>query len=150
MNKPTRNFCRLWSSNVFSPSATNFFSSSATRVDYHFTSVPKTSGSTTEINNRFDEAIDMTLAWQMTQHWTFQPYYRFQYSNYRYNTLQTSDRNDYLNSLGFSLVYTINKNISLRTFFNYNIKNRTIPSLPPITNITAASAERWTSLSEIF
>jgi hypothetical protein len=93
------------------------------QVDYHFSSVPKTFGTSTEINNRFDDAVNVTLAWQMTRHLMLQPYYRFQYSNYRYNTLQTSDRNDYLNSVGITLAYYIDKNISLRTFFNYNIKN---------------------------
>jgi hypothetical protein len=106
----------------FFPIGDKFFFVLGNEVDYHFTSVPETPGSSTEINNRFDEAIDVTLAWQLTRHFTLQPYYRFQYSNYRYDTLQTSDRNDYLNSLGVTLVYSINKNLSLRTFFNYNIK----------------------------
>ncbi len=114
----------------FFPLGDKFFFVLGNELDYHFTSVPEVTGTSTEINNRFDEAIDMTLAWQMTQHWTFQPYYRFQYSNYRYNTLQTSDRNDYLNSLGFTLVYTFNKNISVRTFFNYNIKESDDSALP--------------------
>ena len=65
----------------------------------------------------------------MTRHLTLQPYYRFQYSNYRYNTLQTSDRNDYLNSFGVTLVYNFTKNLSVRTFFNYNIKNSDDPAL---------------------
>jgi hypothetical protein len=56
------------------------------QVDYHFTSVPQTFGTSTEINNRFDDAVNVTLAWQMTKHFMLQPYYRFQYSNYRYDT----------------------------------------------------------------
>jgi hypothetical protein len=92
------------------------------QVDYHFTSVPPTPGTSTEINNRFDEAVNLTVSWQLTRRLNLQPYYRFQFSNYRYNTLQTSDRNDYLNSFGVTLAYYFNKNVSVRTFFNYNIK----------------------------
>jgi hypothetical protein len=92
------------------------------QVDYHFTSVPPTPGTSTEINNRFDDAVSLTLSWQITHQLVLQPYYRFQYSNYRYDTLQTSDRNDYLNSFGVTLSYYVSKNLSLRTFFNYNIK----------------------------
>ena len=100
------------------------------QVDYHFTSVPPTPGTSTEINNRFDEAVSLALSWQMTRQLILQPYYRFQYSNYRYNTLQTSDRNDYLNSLGVTLVFNLNQNFSLRTFFNYNIKRSDDPYTP--------------------
>ena len=99
------------------------------QVDYHFTDVPATTGSSTEINDRFDAAANLALSWQMTRHLALQPYYRFQYSYYRYNSFQTSDRNDYLNSLGITLVYFINQNVSLRTFFNYNIKRSDDPAL---------------------
>jgi hypothetical protein len=93
------------------------------QLDYHFTSVPHTPGTSTEINNRLDNAVSLTFSWQLTQHLIFQPYYRFQYSNYRYDTRQTTDRNDYLNSFGLTLSYFFNENLSVRTFFNYNIKN---------------------------
>jgi hypothetical protein len=92
------------------------------QVDYHFTSVPPETGTSTEINNRFDEAVNLTISWQITRQLSFQPYYRFQYSNYRYDTLQNGDRNDYLNSFGVTLAYYFNKNFSVRTFFNYNVK----------------------------
>jgi hypothetical protein len=112
------------------PVGDNFIFVLGNQVDYHFTSVPATPGTSTEINNRFDDAVNLVLSWQMTRHLILQPYYRFQYSNYRYNTLQTSDRNDYLNSLGVTLVYNFNKNVSLRTFFNYNIKESDDASTP--------------------
>ncbi len=121
----------------FFPSATSSCSVVGNQVDYHFTSVPKTFGSTTEINNRFDDGINITLAWQVTKNLMLQAYYRFQYSTYRYNTLQTSDRNDYLNSVGFTLAYYINKNFSLRTFFNSQHQEfGTITSRPLTTNTT--------------
>jgi hypothetical protein len=96
------------------------------QVDYHFTTVPNsiayTNSGNTEINNRFDDITSLTASWQLTQKLILQPSYRFQYSNYRYDTAQTADRNDYLNSFGITLAYYINRNISFRTFFNYNIK----------------------------
>ena len=101
------------------------------QVDYHFTSVPATpGGGATEINNRFDEAVNVALSWQLTRHLILQPYSRFQFSNYRYNTLQTSGRNDYLYSSGVTLAYYINQNVSLRTFFNYNLKQSDDPYTP--------------------
>lgn len=92
------------------------------QVDYHFTSEPKSYTTYTEINNRLDNIINLTFTWQLTEHLIFQPAYRFVYSNYRYNTAQNSDRNDYLNSAGVSLAYYFNKNFSMRTFFNYSAK----------------------------
>jgi hypothetical protein len=104
------------------------------QVDYHFSDQQNSSytytsgtnvisGSTyTEINNRLDNIINLTFTWQLTEHLVLQPAYRFVYSNYRYNTAQNSDRNDYLNSAGVSLAYYFNKNFSMRTFFNYSAK----------------------------
>jgi hypothetical protein len=108
------------------------------QVDYHFTSVPtssatnNTTGSTgsSEVNNRFDDAVTVTVSWQISRNWNLQPYYRFQYSNYRYDTLQNASRNDYLNSFGVTLAYYVSKNLSIRTFFNYNIKQSDDPLTP--------------------
>ena len=101
------------------------------QVDYHFSSVPATPGAgSTEINNRLDDIASLTLSWQLTRHLILQPSYRFQYSNYRYSTDQTTDRNDYLNSFGITLAYYFNKNVSLRTFFNYSLKQSDDPLTP--------------------
>ena len=100
------------------------------QVDYHFTSEPPGSWNLLGINNRFDEAVSLTLSWQITRQLSVQPYYRFMFSNYRYNTLQTSDRNDYLNSFGFTLAYYVDRNLSIRTFLNYNIKTSDDPYTP--------------------
>jgi hypothetical protein len=97
------------------------------QLDYHFTDVPSTLGTATDINDRFDDAANLILNWQMTRHLTLQSYYRFQFSNYRFNTLQNSDRNDYLNSFGITLAYCFNKNVSLRTSFNYNFRHSDDP-----------------------
>jgi hypothetical protein len=97
------------------------------QVDYHFTAVPSLFGSRTDVNDRFDDAITFTFGWQMTRHLILQPYYRFQYSNYKHNTLLTGDRNDYLQTAGITLAYYFNKNVSLRAFFNYNRKQSDDP-----------------------
>ncbi len=97
------------------------------QVDYHFTDVPSVFGSRSDINDHFDNDVNVTLSWQMTRHMIVQPFYRFQFSNYRYNTLQTSDRNDYLHTVGIALFYYFNKNVSLRTFFNYSTKTSDDP-----------------------
>ena len=104
------------------PMADRFLLVIGNQIDYHFTDVPATLGTSSEINNRFDEVVNVALSWQLNRHVALQPYGRFQFSNYRYNTLQTSDRNDYLYSIGVTLACNINQNFSLRAFFNYNIK----------------------------
>jgi hypothetical protein len=93
------------------------------QVDYHLTHVPLVSGSRTDINDHFDNIVNVTFSWQMTQHFIVQPYYRFQFSNYRFNTFQTSDRNDYLHTYGIVLFYYFNKDVSLRAFLNYSSKH---------------------------
>jgi len=106
------------------------------QVDYHFTDVPtytiytNSSAGSGEVNNRLDDIVSLAVSWQMTRQLVLQPSYRFQYSNYRYSTDQTTDRNDYLNSFGLTLACYITKNISLRTFFNYNIKQSDDPLTP--------------------
>jgi predicted porin len=91
-------------------------------VDYHLTEVPSVLGSRTDINDRFDNIASLTFTWQLTSHLIVQPYYRFQYSYYQHNTLATSDRNDCLQSFGFTAAYYFNKNISARVFWNYSRK----------------------------
>lgn len=94
-------------------------------VQYHFSEVPLALGGLagpSDINNRLDDIISVTYAWQITRQLVLQPYYRFQYSHYRYDTLATSSRNDYLHTLGVTLYYFFNQNASLRTYFNYSSK----------------------------
>lgn len=114
----------------FIPVRDNLLISLGNQIDYHFTTVPAVPGTSTEINNRFDEAVTLTVSWLITRQLSLQPYYRFQFSNYRYNTLQTSDRNDYLNSFGLTLTYAFNQTFSVRCFFNANINQSNDPYVP--------------------
>lgn len=92
------------------------------QADYRFTTVPATTGTAPDSNDRFDDTVSLTANWQITPHLAFQPYARFQYSYYIHNTLQNSDRNDYLSSAGLTLTYYFNQNLSLRGFYNANLK----------------------------
>jgi predicted porin len=89
-------------------------------VDYHLTQVPSVLGSRTDINDRFDNIASVTLTWQATSRLILQPYYRFQYSYYQHNAIATSDRNDYLQGVGFAAAYYFNQKISVRAFYGYN------------------------------
>jgi hypothetical protein len=91
-------------------------------VAYHSTYVPPVLSGSPSINNRWDETVNLAVAWQLTDHLIAQPYYRFQYSYYRTDTLQTSHRSDYLQTTGLTMAYYFTKAASARVFFNYNSK----------------------------
>jgi hypothetical protein len=97
------------------------------QASYHFSDTPSSLGNRTDINDRFDDAATLTFSWQILPRLVLQPYYRFQYSLYRFNSTQTSDRNDYLQTVGVSLVYNFNRFASARAFFNYNRKQSNDP-----------------------
>jgi hypothetical protein len=92
------------------------------QIDYHFSKVPMIFGSRTDINDRLDNDVNLALSWQVNRHFVIQPYYRFQYSHYDYDTKLDSDRDDLLNTFGVTAAYYFNKYVSLRAFFNYNRK----------------------------
>jgi hypothetical protein len=100
-------------------------------VDYHVTEIPSTLGTALDINDRFDDIASVTFTWQATRHLLIQPYYRFQYSYYQHNTLDTTDRNDYLQSFGLTAAYYFNAKCSARVFYNYNRKQSSDPYAPP-------------------
>jgi hypothetical protein len=100
------------------------------QLDYHFTKVPLEPGSSTGINDRLDDTIYFTFSWQLTRSFVVQPFYRFQYSHYQYDVLMNGDRNEFLHTFGVTLIYSINRNISLRTFLNYSRKQTDDPYTP--------------------
>jgi hypothetical protein len=96
------------------------------QLDYHWTYEPTSFGVPNAVNNRLDDIISLTFTWQVKQSLIIQPACRFMYSNYRYSNsnVQTAPgRNEYLNYFGISMAYYFNRNFSLRTFFNYSVKN---------------------------
>ena len=73
--------------------------------------------------DRADGIFSVSFAYQLTPHFVVQPYYRFQYTYFQYDSLHNSGRNDYLNSFGLSFAYYFTPNLSLRVFANGDIKN---------------------------
>jgi hypothetical protein len=100
-------------------------------VDYHLTEVPSTLGRVSDINDRFDNTASVTFTWQLTRHMLLQPYYRFQYTYYQHNSLDTGDRNDYMQSFGLGAAYYFNSKLSARVFYNYNRKQSSDNYAPP-------------------
>lgn len=90
-------------------------------VDYHFTKTFNPAARP-DINDHFDDTAYLTFNWQATSHLVFQPFYRFQYSYYQFDTFADSKRTDFLNAIGFTLIYNFNQYISLRTFYGYTTK----------------------------
>jgi hypothetical protein len=77
--------------------------------------------------DRADGIFSVSYAYQFTPRFVVQPYYRFQYTYYRFATSpdmihHASGRNDYLNSFGLSAAYYFTPNLSLRAFINDDIK----------------------------
>jgi hypothetical protein len=91
-------------------------------VDYHFTHVPSVFGGRTDLNDHLDNLAWLAFNWQPTAHLVVQPFYRFQFSNYKNDTLATADRNDYLSAAGVNVIYAFSQNFSVRAFFNYTTK----------------------------
>ena len=104
------------------------------QVDYHVTKTPSVFGTATTFNDHLDNVIFATFNWQATDHLSVQPYYRFQYSFYRRGQFQNtagigSNRDDYLNAAGVTLIYTFNPNFSARVF---SPKRRSATSLSTV------------------
>ena len=100
------------------------------QVDYHFTRVPPTTfgfgtnsfSTATDLNNRFDNILYVTVNIQATKHLAIQPYYRFQYSYYPTDSEGQGCRRDLLNAAGLMVIYTFTDYLSVKTYFNYNNK----------------------------
>ncbi|HEV2696027.1 MAG TPA: hypothetical protein VG347_24275 [Verrucomicrobiae bacterium] len=101
-------------------------------MSYHFSEVPQLllptlppsfAPARSDINDHFDNTAYVTFNWQPTAHLTVQPFYRFQYSNYKNATVPGSIRNDYLNAFGITLIYNFNQYISARAFYSYTTKS---------------------------
>jgi hypothetical protein len=85
------------------------------------------------INDRLDSTLGLFYSQELLPHLVVQPYYRFQWSHYTEN----SDRNDFYNTLGLSLIYSFNDWASLRTFVSYENRNST--------DDTVADYNKWDS-----
>ncbi len=89
------------------------------RTDYH---VSYTVNPPHNSQDCMDDALSLSLSYQVMPRFVVQPYYRFQYTYYRFDTAHASGRNDFLNSFGVSASYYFTPNLSLRVFVNDDIK----------------------------
>ena len=69
-------------------------------------------------NDRTDQSLVLVGNWQLCPHMIVQPFYRLQYSHYT-----QIDRDDLLNSMGLTLYCPITQNLSVRTYFGFDILN---------------------------
>ena len=102
------------------------------QADYHDSWTATTPN---DAQNRMDGTFSLSYSYAIKPSFVVQPYYRFQYTRYNYNTSpdgvhHAPVRNDYLNSAGLSAAYyynpqwgRISPNFSLRTFINYDAKS---------------------------
>ncbi len=77
------------------------------------------------VNDRTDHSLTLAYTHQLCPKFAVQPFYRFQYTHFTV----TSSRNDYLNTVGLFLHYTICKNASVRTFVMYERRDTDQPLL---------------------
>ena len=95
------------------------------QADYHSS---WTANAPHNSQDRADGIFSVSFAYQFTPRFVVQPYYRFQYTYYRFATSpdmihHASGRDDYLNSFGLSAGYYFTPNLSLRAFVNDDIKD---------------------------
>ena len=118
---------------VYSVSDKSVLAMSA-QADYHDSWTGNTGNAPNNDQNRMDGIFSLSYSYAFKPSFVVQPYYRFQYTRYNYNTTvgvsHAPIRNDYLNSAGFSAAYYYNPqwgpvtpNFSLRAFINYDVKN---------------------------
>lgn len=102
--------------------------STTLRVDYH----DSWTGGLLPDNSqdRFDASVALSLSYLVTPKFVVQPYYRFQYTYYRFDTLHNSGRNDYLHSAGVSAAYFFMPGLSLRAFVNGDVRQTDDPLAP--------------------
>ncbi len=98
------------------------------QVDYHVTDAQTFPGQNTDLSDHFDNIVFVTLNWQVTPHLAVQPFYRFQYSYYPRNSIDTGNRSDCLNAMGLTMIYNFNQYISARAFVNFNTMHSTDPT----------------------
>jgi hypothetical protein len=90
-------------------------------TDYHFSWVPNPP---TPSQDHMDDTLSLAYSWQPIPKIVVQPYYRFTYSRYRFDSAgNNSARNDLLNSFGFSVSYYFTPWLSLQAFDNYDYRS---------------------------
>jgi hypothetical protein len=82
---------------------------------YHFTDASQiTALSNPGFFDRLDQVLLATYSWEPAANVIFQPYYSLRYSHYT-----STDRDDYLNSVGLGIYYFLGNYVSARAFVGY-------------------------------
>jgi hypothetical protein len=100
----------------------NSLVSASFQTDYHFGSViqPFTLA---DSQDHWDGTFSIAYSWQPAPKLVVQPYYRFTYAYYQFDTAHNSGRNDLLNSFGLSVSYYFTRWLSLQVFDNYDARS---------------------------
>jgi hypothetical protein len=89
------------------------------RADYHDSWTG--GGLPADSEDRADGSVAISLNYLVTPKFVVEPYYRFQYTYYRFDTLHNTDRSDCLHSIGVSAAYYFLPSLSLRAFANGDV-----------------------------
>jgi hypothetical protein len=93
---------------------------------YHFTTVDPFPRS--DVNDRLDNTLGLTLSYAPLEKLVLQPFYRFQYTYYPKTAFGT-DRNDYFHIVGASVSYYFTKQIAARAFVTETLRESDDPSV---------------------
>lgn len=88
------------------------------RGSYHFSDT-ESPFDPSDVNDRTEQSLSFNYSQELVSKLVLTPYYRFQYT---YFTAER-ERNDLLHDFGVILAYHFNRNVSVRTFANYQVKN---------------------------
>jgi hypothetical protein len=83
--------------------------------EYHVTSVPSVFGSRTDVNDRLDSTLGVTLTYEVSPKLVLQPYYRFEHTYYL-DTAFNTDRSDFFQTVGASVSYYFTRQLSARIY----------------------------------
>ena len=97
------------------------------QFSYHFTDMQTNSGVGPDVNNRYELGANISLNYEIIPRLILQPFYRFQYSEYRgftdTETTPAAPRYDYVHTAGASVAYYFNRNVAVRLFASYECKD---------------------------
>lgn len=97
----------------------------AYRGAYHFSDTESFLPGVGDVNDRTTHSLTLAYVHELMPKLVLQPFYRFQYTYFTGENRFSGDeqRSDFLHELGASLGYHFTRNISLRTFAGYQVKN---------------------------
>lgn len=88
---------------------------------------------TSDVNDRLDSILSLTLTQEILPQLLLQPYYRFQVAQYS----QSGDRTDLFHTVGLSLSYLFTEWASVRVFASYEVRNSDDDSVQDFQNLNA-------------